>query len=97
MYELARNGSEALELAAKHPYDIVMMDIRLPDGEGFDFSIKIRELKGFEDIPIVAMTAADRNEISGKLEESGMQDFIGKPFAPEELRQTLEKWLLKSA
>jgi CheY-like chemotaxis protein len=76
-------------------FDIILMDIRLPDGEGYDFSVKIREIKGNEHVPILAMTAADRNEIENKLHESGMQDFIGKPFSPEDLRQVLEKWLIK--
>jgi signal transduction histidine kinase/ActR/RegA family two-component response regulator len=95
-YDFARNGREALELAGKYPFDIILMDIRLPDGDGFDFSLKIRELSGKEHVPILAMTAADRSEISAKLQESGMQDYIGKPFAPDDLRLALEQWLTKT-
>jgi CheY-like chemotaxis protein len=96
-YDFARNGREAIDLAAKYSFDIILMDIRLPDGDGFEFSLKIRELNGNGHVPILAMTAADRSEISVKLQESGMQDFIGKPFAPDDLRLALEQWLIKAA
>jgi signal transduction histidine kinase/CheY-like chemotaxis protein len=96
-YDFASSGKEAIELAAMNRYDIVLMDIILPDESGFDVALKIREMSGYDLVPILAMTASDRNEVNEKLKESGMQDFLGKPFSPEDLSQMLEKWLLKTA
>lgn len=95
--DFAKTGKEAIELAAAHQYDIILLDIRLPDVNGFEVACNIRKMDANNNVPILAMTASDPNEISLQISESGMQGFLGKPFGPDDLRQALEKWLFKTA
>ncbi len=92
-YDFAVSGQEALELAALHRYDLILMDIRLPDMSGFEAASQIREIPGSAATPILAMTASDRTEIEEEMKQSRMQDFLGKPFSPQDLRMALQNWL----
>lgn len=88
------NGKEALEIFTNNPddFDAILMDIQMPAMDGYEATRSIRE-KGFNDIPIVAMTA---NAIKGDRElclEAGMNDYITKPIKREIVFQILEKWL----
>ena len=94
-YDMAASGKEAIALASLHEYDLILMDIRLPDGSGFEVSSAIRKMPGAGHSPILAMTASDRSEIDEEMKLAGMQDFLGKPFSPEDLRLALQKWLGK--
>ena len=90
----AENGLICLEKHKKHDYDIILMDIQMPVMDGFETTISIR--KSFEspksEIPIIALTA---NAIKGDNEKClkiGMNDYISKPFLPEELFRILTKY-----
>jgi PAS domain S-box-containing protein len=90
--ELADNGLEAVELASKKEFDLILMDIQMPVMNGLDASIKIREI-GIK-TPIIAVTA---NAISGEMEkfaEAGMDDFLSKPFKKADLLRLLSKWII---
>jgi signal transduction histidine kinase/ActR/RegA family two-component response regulator len=92
-YDFAASGQEALQLAELHRYDLILMDIRLPDMSGFEVASKIRAIPGTAAMPILAMTASDRNEVEEEIQQSGMQGFLGKPFSPQDLRMALQAWL----
>ena len=86
------NGREALEALAKNEYDLVLMDIQMPEMDGLSATAKIRENPKYADLPIVAMTA---HAMAGDREISlsgGMNDHITKPIDPKVLYETLRRW-----
>lgn len=77
----AASGQECLDLIAKHKVDLVLMDIHMPEMDGFATSKKLRE-QGY-DKPIIALTAVDVADMRARIEQSAMNDIIIKPFAEE--------------
>jgi CheY-like chemotaxis protein len=73
---------------------MVFMDLQMPGMDGYEASRKIRAMEGsyFKDIPIIALTAAAMSGMRDKVMETGMNDFISKPFDPEELRLKVAKF-----
>jgi len=92
--EIANDGQEAVEMAQKNPYDVILMDIQMPVMGGFEATEKIRNLEsGVKDIPIIAMTA---HAMAGDREKSlkgGMNDHVTKPIDPDELFGALVKYI----
>jgi signal transduction histidine kinase/CheY-like chemotaxis protein len=95
---IANNGLEALTLDNEHQFDLIFMDCQMPVMDGYNATKKIRCLEnnsGKRKTPIIALTAhALRNEID-KCFDSGMDDFLLKPFTIESLKAILSKWLIK--
>lgn len=91
--ELAINGLEALNALGKKQYDLVLMDIMMPEMDGVEATHAIHDLYGRQNSPIIiAMTA---NVMSGDKEEylkQGMDDYIGKPVQIGEIQSVLIKW-----
>jgi PAS domain S-box-containing protein len=91
--DIANNGLEAIDMVKRIKYDLVLMDIQMPEMDGLTASKTIRSLGGFEDLPIVAMTA---HAMSGDREHSlaaGMNDHVSKPINITELFSALLKWI----
>ena len=93
---MASNGREALEImSASGPsdFDLILMDIQMPEMDGLTATREIRTRLGFDEIPIIAMTAhtMDHEKQSGI--EAGMNDHIGKPFETADFYRILAKWL----
>jgi CheY-like chemotaxis protein/HPt (histidine-containing phosphotransfer) domain-containing protein len=94
----ATNGQDALiELLSKPTdfYCLILMDIEMPLMDGYQATEEIRKNYSFQHIPIVALTAHQSEATKIRCLQVGMQDFIGKPFNPELLYNTLEKWINK--
>ena len=89
--EIVVDGRQALEFVARRKYDLILMDVQMPVLDGFACTRKIR--KHFKDIPIIAITASPRNEIINEIMACGMNDFVSKPFKPNELRNKLLEYL----
>lgn len=94
--ELASDGVEALEKAGRTPYELVLMDIQMPRMDGLDATRHLRQLYGYAETPIIAVTAhayAIAEEMSRK---AGMNAFLTKPLDPGALYATLLEWLDRS-
>jgi PAS domain S-box-containing protein len=92
--DIANDGFEALNMITRKSYNMVFMDLQMPGMDGYEASRKIRAMEGsyFKDIPIIALTAAAMSGMRDKVMETGMNDFISKPFDPEELRLKVAKF-----
>lgn len=88
--DLARNGIEALEKTENGNYDIIFMDILMPEMDGIVATSEIRK-KGFN-MPIIAITASDETERKNEAMSAGMNDYISKPIRLESIKQLLIKW-----
>ncbi|WP_207678596.1 ATP-binding protein [Desulfonema magnum] len=96
--DIAGNGLEALEILKKHPYDIVFMDVQMPEMDGMEATKKIRDPQSgviSHEIPIIAITAHAMKEDRERCIEAGMNDYISKPIKTDRLIDIIEKWILK--
>ncbi len=91
--DMVANGKEAIDAARNFAYDIILMDLQMPDVDGLVATRGIRALGGWAaSVPIIAMTA---RVIAGSVEEcldSGMNDYLSKPVSPKHLFGVLAKW-----
>jgi hypothetical protein len=94
--ELAEDGALAVAMAQRSHYDLILMDMQMPQMNGIEATRVIRALPGYAKTPILAMTANAFDEDRQVCIEAGMDDHIGKPVDPEVLYETLQKWLAKS-
>ncbi|UZR93488.1 GAF domain-containing hybrid sensor histidine kinase/response regulator [Chondrinema litorale] len=94
--DYAVNGLEAVNKVIENDYDLILMDIQMPEMDGFEAAKKIKELGGTKaEIPILAMTASAMLGVRNKLHSFGMKDHILKPFNPKELNSKLAKYTRK--
>lgn len=93
--EIANNGEEALALAAKQDFDIILMDCHMPVMDGYQATAALREREaaGARRLPVIALTAnamdGDRNQCLA----AGMDDYLSKPYTKKQLQQILSRWL----
>ena len=92
--EVAASGKEALDVIENgRQFDLVFMDIQLPDMDGFEITRLIREQWSFEKLPIVAMTAYAMAEERENCLAAGMNSHVEKPINPYELYASLVRWI----
>ncbi len=91
--DIASNGVEAVRMVDQKHYDAVLMDIQMPEMDGYEATAHIREKTQHENLPIIAMTA---HAIAGYRDEclaAGMNDYLTKPIEPDRLFETLAIWI----
>jgi two-component system sensor histidine kinase/response regulator len=93
LVDVAANGLQAVEQARRQAYDLVLMDMQMPELDGLEATRAIRALPGWDRIPIIAMTANAFGEDRSACLAAGMNDHLGKPTAPADLFAMLLTWL----
>jgi CheY-like chemotaxis protein len=88
--DIAQNGNEAIQKIKEKCYDIVFMDLMMPDRDGIQTTVELRG-QGYQ-MPIVAMTATASSKSKSKALASGMNDYITKPVRVEIVKNILYKW-----
>ncbi len=91
--DTAQNGRVAVERAHEKHYDLILMDLQMPEMDGYEATKEIRLLPGYDKTPIIAMTAVAFEEDRERCFEAGMSDHLPKPVDPDNLFSTLVKWL----
>jgi len=94
--DIADNGKVAIEMQAAKKYDIIFMDIQMPEMDGLEAAAFIIKKDGESAPPIIAMTANVLSEDEIKCKQAGMKDFISKPFTIERLENVIHKWWPKA-
>ncbi len=94
--DTAEDGAEAVALATKNSYAAIFMDMQMPKVNGLEATQEIRQLPGYRDTPIIAMTANAFAEDKAQCVAAGMNDFLIKPFNPDELFTVLLRSLSRS-
>lgn len=91
--DFAANGAEAVDAFKTKNYDLILMDIHMPVMDGYEATEIIRGDTDQEKakVPIIALTASVALDVRNKIAEAGINDFVSKPFNPEELRGKLEE------
>ena len=89
---IAENGERAIEMVQYGNFDIILMDLQMPVLNGFDAAIEIRKMRDPRkaNIPIIALTASALFDIKERVFNSGMNDYVSKPFKPDELKEKMQ-------
>jgi CheY-like chemotaxis protein len=92
---VANNGKEAIAALASHKFDVVLMDVEMPEMDGLEATavIRVKERQTGEHIPIIAMTAHAMKGDRERCLEAGMDDYVSKPIRVKQLFETLESVL----
>jgi CheY-like chemotaxis protein len=93
--DYANNGLEAVEKVKQKQYDVILMDLQMPEMNGYEATQTIRSFgeERFKQIPIIALTADAVMDVKERALAAGMSDFITKPFNPNELYQKLVRYV----
>lgn len=89
----ALNGQEAVEYCKKQVPDLILMDVQMPEMNGYEATQAIRKIDKARQIPIIALTAGNVKNEREKCMEAGMTDFVTKPVVEETIAQVISKWL----
>ena len=92
--DIANNGKEAVEMIKSMTYHVVLMDLQMPEMDGYEASRTIRSMESgyFQEVPIIALTASAMQDVRNKVMAAGMTDFVTKPFNPVELYRKIVQY-----
>jgi CheY-like chemotaxis protein len=91
--DCAISAREALDAAARRHYDLILMDLQMPDMDGLTASLEMRKLPGYEATPILALTANFSDEVREQCRAHGMQAYLPKPIESSELLAAISRHL----
>ena len=87
---VARDGEEALELAARELPDLAVLDVMMPKVDGFEVTRRLRAEEATSRMPIILLTARSQDADVQQGFEAGADDYLRKPFSPDELRARVQ-------
>jgi signal transduction histidine kinase/DNA-binding response OmpR family regulator len=91
-FDIVENGEEVLNILKQKKYDLILMDVQMPEMDGLEATRIIRNTVTLQQPVIVAMTANAMQEDKEECLNAGMNDYLSKPVNPEDLVQLLKKW-----
>ncbi len=91
--DVVDNGLRAVESACAGNYDLVLMDVEMPEMDGVVATKEIRKTRPAEELPIVALTAHAVAEHEERCRSAGMNDFLSKPFKATDLYEVVQRWI----
>jgi len=93
----AESGAEGIEQLEKHTgdIDVVLMDVMMPEMDGYEAMRRIREMEQFRNLPMIALTAKAMKGDREKCMEAGASDYITKPIDAQQLVSLLRVWLYR--
>jgi DNA-binding response OmpR family regulator len=86
----ARDGAEALELARRSRPDLAVLDVMMPKLDGFELTRRLREDESTSKMPIILLTARTQEADVERGFDAGADDYLRKPFSPQELRSRVQ-------
>ena len=92
---LAKNASEALQFATEKLPDLILLDIMMPEINGFEFLKKIKKIEELKNIPVIMVSALDDRDSKNQGINAGAIDYISKPYNSAEIFRKIEKALGK--
>ncbi|HEY8400516.1 MAG TPA: ATP-binding protein [Cytophagaceae bacterium] len=97
LVDTADNGHEAIKKLNQNTYELILMDLQMPELDGYETSYQIRNSSAaYKDIPIIALTASAFSEVKKKIAEHHINDYIIKPFEPETLYSVISNHINKN-
>ncbi len=88
----ADDGKQGVKLARKIQPDLILMDMMMPEMNGYEATKKIRSQKRLANVPIIAITAKSATEDKNQALKAGCNDYLSKPFSMKQILETIEKW-----
>jgi DNA-binding NtrC family response regulator len=89
--EAAHDGREALRKVEENPYDVIILDVRMPSMGGLEVLRRVKEMH--PDVDVIMLTGLSQAETVVQARKLGARDFISKPFEPDELKQVVQRAL----
>ena len=91
--KMASKGAEAVKMVPDGDFDLVLMDVQMPEMDGLEATRRIRGMGGlFTNLPIIGLTANAMEEDRDRCFAAGMTDYLAKPFYPADLKDKLVQW-----
>ena len=91
--DLARNGKDGLHMAQEFRYDLIVLDVMMPEMDGYETMRRIRKQPSFRTLPIIALTAKAMKGDREKCLEAGASDYVAKPVNTDQLLSLVRLWL----
>jgi len=90
---LAEDGAEAVRLATEHRPDLILMDLSLPELDGWEATARLKEDSRTADIPVIALTVHVQEEHRRRAAQAGCVDFLGKPVEPRTVLEVVQRYV----
>jgi CheY-like chemotaxis protein len=94
---VARDGLEAIRMAQTERFDLVLLDLRLPNLQGFDVVETLRRIAGYRDVPVIALTAYDLADTRERSLEAGCDEYLTKPIDIDKFVRLISDYLTPAA
>ncbi len=93
---VSASGAEAVEAASRQPFSFVLLDLQMPEMDGYQVLRRLRALPGGRALPVVALTALASEDVRRRCEADGMSDFVTKPVTLARIRALVDRWGIPS-